>query len=312
MKKRILAFLLTVVMVVSLLPVSAFAEEPETEATEEGKSTEILSEAAAPTEELTAEGQIDGQEPPAGSQTPVAKIGETPYATLAGAVAEANEGETVEIVEEGTYTVPNISKNITIKAATGVGVVFNCVGTGSIASIPNGCTFENVTFNMGTENYHGFQHAGLINMTNCTINGKFFSYGHMNFTTCTFNAPSGDYSMWLYGLDVTFTSCIFNGTGKFFNVFNEGVMEYTITVDSCTANNTGNANKAVFNSKETCTNGNILNNRVVLMGANTYTGNAPAVGDIVLNSFVQVDDRAAEAKRTAITALRLLLLTIPL
>ncbi|MCQ2420803.1 MAG: hypothetical protein MJ118_06680, partial [Clostridia bacterium] len=76
MKKRLVAVLLCVCMVLTLLPVIAFAE---------GEA--------------------------------VAKIGETAYSTLADAVAAAEAGQTVEIVAAGTYKLPNLPKNITVKAS---------------------------------------------------------------------------------------------------------------------------------------------------------------------------------------------------
>lgn len=93
---------------------------------------------------------------------------------LADAIGEATAGDTITITAAGEYKVPDISKNITIKGGVD-GVVFNCEGSGSIASIPNGATFVNVTMNFGQNNYHGFQHAGTITMKDCTLNGLFFS-----------------------------------------------------------------------------------------------------------------------------------------
>lgn len=223
-----------------------------------------------------------------------AVIGDVGYGKFADAVAAANEGQTVEIVKNFNGTIPNIDKNITIKAADGVEVVFDCKGSGSICSIPNGCTFENVTMNFGTSNYHGFQHAGTINMNNCTLNGLFFSYGNMNFTGCTFNAPGTEYSMWLYAGDISFDSCVFNGAGKFFNAYNERNGAWKISVENCVAVNEGKANKAVFNVKETCGAKN-LQYDVTLKGANVAVGNfkAASTGDAldILNAFVQVDDK---------------------
>lgn len=180
-----------------------------------------------------------------------AKIGDTYYETLADAVTAAEAGNTVEILVADTYKIPNLPKNITIKGDV-AGVVFDCVGTGSIASVPNGATFENITFEMGQTNYHGFQHAGTINMNGCTLNGKFFSYGDMNFTGCTFNQTAEDYNMWCYGQDLTYTDCVFNSKGKFLNVYNEGNGDWNVTFDGCTFNS-DKKNKAAINIKETCT-----------------------------------------------------------
>ncbi|MBQ0122043.1 MAG: hypothetical protein KBS38_00275, partial [Bacteroidales bacterium] len=89
---------------------------------------------------------------------PVAKIGNTKYATLDEAFAAVQAGQTIEIIQAGTYTVPNISQNITVIGGV-EGVVFDCTGGDSVASIPNGATFKNVTMTFGQVNYTGFQHA---------------------------------------------------------------------------------------------------------------------------------------------------------
>ena len=232
----------------------------------------------------------------------VAKIGSTDYATLEAAVAAANAGETVSIVTAGTYTVPNISTNITIEG--GDGVVFNCVGAEytSIASIPNGATFKNVTLNMGNVNYHGFQHAGTINMEGCKLNGKFFSYGDMNFTNCQF-VHSGDYHMWVYGKGtVTYTNCTFTNDGKFLHLYSEDSKNVaTVNVTGCTFINTTNtANKAAINVKATC--GAKILDYTVNVENSTAEGAFPAASSsdklVVLNPLVQVDDRPANPTTT--------------
>lgn len=224
----------------------------------------------------------------------IAKIGAATFATLEAAVATATEGQTVEICKAGTYTMPSLPKNITIKGAVS-GVVFNCEGSGNIAAVPNGATFENVTFNFGTQDYHGFQHAGTINMNGCTLNGKFFSYSDMNFNDCTFNAPASDYSMWAYSGNLTYTDCTFNCPGgKCVNVYNEdGTTLYSVSAKNCTFNSTV-ANKAAFNVKATC-GAKPLQFEVAVEDCKTDTPSSwPAASEspslVVLNPFVQVDD----------------------
>ena len=232
----------------------------------------------------------------------VARVGDKTYATVAQAVAAATEGQTVEIYVADTYTLPNLPKNITIKG-TVEGVIFNCEGSAdsSIASIPNGATFENVTMNFGTNDYHGFQHPGTITMNGCTLNGKFFSYGDMDFVGCTFNAPgteeSGytaepDYSMWAYSGNLTYTNCTFNCKGKCINVYNEGgATLYTVTAKNCTFNSE-TANKAAFNVKATCGT-TPLKFKVIIENCEA-TGSWPATSEgtelVVLNALAQVDD----------------------
>ena len=232
----------------------------------------------------------------------VAKVGDVEYETLAAAIAATTGGETVSINKADTYTLPDISKNITVKGEVD-GVVFDHTTAGSIASIPNGATFQNVKFTLGNVNYHGFQHAGTINMENCTIDGKLFSYADMNFTNCQFTQSNSDYHMWCYAGNVTYTGCTFtnNATGKFLNIYNEdGATAYKVTVnDSKFVNNAAAANKAALNVKATCKS-KILQYAVEVNNCTTE-GAFPAAsstGDklVVLNNLVQVDDRTSTDK----------------
>ena len=80
------------------------------------------------------------------------------------------------------------------------------------------------------------------------MDGKFFSYGDMNFTNCKFTQSASDYHMWCYSGNVTYTGCTFtaNGTGKFLNIYNEdGTTKYTVTVENCKFVNNVAANKKV-------------------------------------------------------------------
>ncbi|MCQ2077335.1 MAG: carbohydrate-binding domain-containing protein [Bacteroidaceae bacterium] len=230
----------------------------------------------------------------------VCKIGKTEYTSLADAVAAANSGDEVTIIESDTYKIPNLPKNITIKAGEDVNVVFDCVGSASIASIPNGATFEGVTMNFGQNSYHGFQHAGTINMNGCTLNGLFFSYGDMNFNKCTFNQSKAEYMMWDYGKDLTYTDCVFKGYGKFINVYHENNKTlWKLTVSGCKFINSGAANKAALNIKETCeANAELLRYDVTIGEGNTLEGNFPANSESDNKKLVvcgdglwQVDDR---------------------
>ena len=228
----------------------------------------------------------------------VAQIGETQYETLAAAVADANAGDVIEVIKAGDYTLPSLSKNVTVEGAVD-GVVFTHTTAGSVASVPNGATFKNVKFVFGNVNYHGFQHAGTINMEGCTLDGLFFSYGDMNFTNCKFTQSASDYHMWCYSGDVTYTGCTFtaNKTGKFLNIYNEdGTTKYTVTVENCKFVNTVAANKAALNVKATC--GAKLLQYDVIVNNCTTEGNFPEASTsqalVVLNNVVQVDDRTAD------------------
>ena len=230
---------------------------------------------------------------------PVAQIGETKYETIADAVKAAKANDVIEIIKAGDYKLPEISKNVTIEGKADGAVSFTHTTAGSVASIPNGATFKNVTFNFGNVNYNGFQHAGTINMEGCTLNGRLTSYGDMNFTNCKFNQSNSDYHMWAYSGNLTYTGCTFTNTetGKFLNVYNEdGSTKYTVTVnDSKFVNNASAANKAAINVKATC--GQKLLTYDVIINNCTTEGAFPEASEsqalVVLNNLVQVDDRTA-------------------
>ncbi len=207
-----------------------------------------------------------------GYDSAVAKINDTQYATLADAIGAANTGDTVEILVSGTYKLPNIPKNITIDATVD-GVVFDCVGTGSICSISNGATFKNAAFEMGQASYHGFQHAGTLNFDGCAFTGMFFSYGDMNFTDCVFTQTEKQYVMWAYGGDLVYDGCTFDLMGKGVNVYNESGNVCNITVKDCDFNSSV-TNKSAFNIKETC-GSKVLNYTVTFEGNNTANENFP-------------------------------------
>lgn len=236
---------------------------------------------------------------------PVAQIGETKYETLAEAVAAANAGDVIEIIKAGDYKLPNIPYNITIEGtAEGVNINANVPYGGSIANVPNGATFRNLTFNWNDVHYHGFQHAGTINMENCKHNGRFFSYGNMNFTNCEFEYNGNEYCMWVYGAgEVVYDKCTFtnNEKSKLLLLYREDAsVTPKAIVRDCKFINGGYVSKSAVNVKATCVNnGNVLQYELYLEGNNTVEGNFPTgVGEQdsedhawILSPLAQVDDR---------------------
>lgn len=233
----------------------------------------------------------------------VAQIGTTKYETLAAAVAAAQTGDVIEVIKAGDYTLPGLSKNVTIEGkADGVVSFTYTKANSSIASVPNGATFKNVTFNWGNVNYHGFQEAGTITMEGCTLNGKFFSYADMNFTNCEF-VNAGDYNMWVYGAgNVVYDQCTFTNstTGKLLHLYCEGAaLHHKVTVKDCKFVNGGSLSKSAINVKAT-SGSNALQYELYLEGNNTVEGSFPtAVGEQdnsdhtwILSPLAQVDDRA--------------------
>lgn len=217
----------------------------------------------------------------------VAQIGETEYETISDAVAVANTGDMIKVVKAGEYKLPNLPKNVTIEGAVD-GVVFkdivaNPTNENNIASIPNGATFKNVTWELGNIIYHGFTHAGTINMEDCTINGGLCSYGNMNFTNCKFEYNGNEYCMWVYGPgEVVYDQCTFtnNTKGKLLHLYCEGTdSQHKVTVKDCKFVNGGEESKAAINVKAT-SGSNALQYELHLEGNNTYEGNFPtAVGE---------------------------------
>ena len=208
------------------------------------------------------------------------------------AAAQVNDVVVLPNTDEGVK-LPAIPEGVTIK---GDGTTkINAVGSGSVASVPSGATFEGVVVDYGKQNYHGFQHAGAITFKNSTLNDLFFSYGDMTFENCIFNAPEGEYSMWLYAGNITFKNCVFNGSGKWFNVYNEsndGGTPWNVKFEDCKFVNLGSANKAAINVKDTCGNKKLMYN-VEINNCTTeglfpekYTSDTK----IVIDSLVMVDD----------------------
>ena len=235
---------------------------------------------------------------------PAAAIGTQNFITLKDAINAAKSGDEVSIVKADTYKVPAIPQNITVIGGV-EGVVFDCTGGGSVASIPKGATFKNVTMTFGQVGYTGFYHAGHIYMIGCTFNGLFFSYGDMTFTDCTFNQSTGEYNMWDYGQNLTYTNCTFNGAGKFINVYNERNGNWKLTVEGCTFNSTVKK-KAAINIKASCYATNlgwdVTINNCKVNDVNMFpepSGNATSVL-YVGSPLWQVDDRTTSSLKANI------------
>jgi len=218
-----------------------------------------------------------------------AKIGETEYATLAKAVAAAQEGDTIEIVAAGTYTLPTKAlTNVTVKASV-EGVVFDASSCGygaeynGIANKYSDVTFENVTIklNPAKDKYAGFNlnscdQGGLITFKNCTIEGAQYTYTPMTYENCTFNTGAG-YAFTCYGKgDLKLVNCTFNvgSNGRAICIYNNnpGDYESTLTVQDCT-----------FNADEGTAKG-----AIIIKGQNNY-GTVDLNGTITVNGFTATE-----------------------
>ncbi|MEE0944604.1 MAG: hypothetical protein UIM24_04040 [Clostridia bacterium] len=160
----------------------------------------------------------------AADETTVAKVDGEGFPTLDAAFAAATDGQTVEITSAGTYNLPSIKSDITIKAAEGNEVVFDNIGEYNTNS--SNVTFENITFDYYPNvDYTGLQHSGNLIYNNCTIDGQVFLYGTSEtFNNCVFNQNSSDaYNVWTYGAnEVEFNKCTFNSAGKSVLIYKEG------------------------------------------------------------------------------------------
>ena len=181
---------------------------------------------------------LNGHEAPNVS-VPVAQIGETPYYTLAEAVAAAQNGATITLLN-GEHELPLFAgKELTFKGESKEGVIVNDAPDATIQGW-NGSTFhfENLTAKGATANYHGLAN-GVVAVTykNCNINGLRFLYSPTTFEDCAFNANGVEHSFWTYGAsNVTVTGCTFTYTDRAVNCYSENGAnhELHITFTGCT------------------------------------------------------------------------------
>ena len=243
--RKLLSVVLAVMMLVSLLPTAAFADDSAEPIvvnsvvgdSNTGNDTKLADEALVNVGDTNAN-EGEGEETTTPVSTPVAKIGNTGYATLDAAITAVQNGETIE-VNAGEYTLNGslnyTGKAFTIAAADGADVSFDM--SAAVALHGAKITFNNVTFNYKTNgNYIGLQHTDTLVYNNCTINGMVFLYAvNETFNNCTFNQESADaYNVWTYGAqNVAFNSCTFNCVGRCVLVYNEGAIDKTdLTVEN--------------------------------------------------------------------------------
>ena len=129
--------------------------------------------------------------------------------------------------------------------------------------------FKNIKILNGQSDYYGFQNSENLLFEGCTFTGKHFSYGKETYKKCHFIQEASDYNMWVYGKDVDYIDCTFEGKGKFLNVFNEGNPLITVNIQGCKFISTV-SNKPAINIKGTCT---FNDNGVNIVKALQYTVN---------------------------------------
>ena len=262
--RRILAMLLALSMIFGLLTTTAFAGEVDqnpsnveesaangtsadgsgegqSSGASEGESSKVTNKEDVPTEEetnpeqkkTTSSEEVDTQVGE-GMEVPTATTIATDEA-LINAINNAVDGDTITLAE-GQYQISdliglsNANKAVTISAETNATVILNAAD--GIALHGAKITFNGITFQWGTANYKGIQHASELEYNDCIINGKVFLYaGKETFNHCTFNQDSADYCVWTYGAaETTFNDCTFNCKGKAVLVYNEGYIK-TVKVE---------------------------------------------------------------------------------
>lgn len=262
--RRILAMLLALSMIFGLLTTTAFAGEVDQNTSNVGESaangtseggsgegqpsgaSEDESSKVTNKEDVPAEEETIPEEKKTTSSeevdTQVGEGMEVPTATtiatdeaLINAINNAVDGDTITLAE-GQYQISdliglsNANKAVTISAETNATVILNAAD--GIALHGAKITFNGITFQWGTANYKGIQHASELEYNDCIINGKVFLYaGKETFNHCTFNQDSADYCVWTYGAaETTFNDCTFNCKGKAVLVYNEGYIK-TVKVE---------------------------------------------------------------------------------
>ena len=292
MKKRILACLLALVMLIGVLPVMALAE---------------------------------GSNVPDGK----ARIGTTDYNTVEEAVKAAPKSATTTIIlGAGEYTLWNEDEANTASPSRRLGENKNLIFVGQGADktiyhigakdtshsdgpcdysldgrgteMKETVTFQNMTIDAGkypnSQTSRAYLHglAGIDNIVlkDCTFNGiaSYWGYETTTFDHVTFNAPgtveSGipglDYSLWTYtGESYTFKNCTFNSAGKTINVYRIGDpkapgYDVIVNFESCTANTTAHK-KQVMKIDDSL----MYNNKFILKisGDNKVNGVEPKEGN---------------------------------
>ena len=227
-KPRLLAALLAAAMMFQLLPLVAFADDPDT--VEDRK----------------------------------AKIGNTQYDTLKEAVEHAEDGATITL-GEGEYALRDAEltahKDLTFVGQGAEKTIWK-IGTDTAKDCSlkgsKRITFKNMTLEAGNNDYLGFAHSNDTVVENCTLKGvtTYWGYNTATFNDCVFEAPGSEnsgysrvnYAVWAYcSTTMTFNRCTFHTAGKTIKVYNESSeKDITVNFNQCTVTST-QQNKAALN-----------------------------------------------------------------
>lgn len=198
------------------------------------------------------------------------------------------------VLAEGSYTMPST-------IADGVSIIGNGEGT-VLDMVKKNTTCKNATFKnvkilceaTGDDaNYKGFIGSDNTVFENCTFTGKHFSYGKETYKKCHFIQDASDYNMWVYGKDVDYIDCTFEGKGKLLHVYNEGNPLITVNIQGCKFISTV-SDKPAINIKGTCGD-TVLNYTVNIVNC-TVSGAFPEI-----NGGLWQVDKPATAEKNMIT-----------
>ena len=245
MKKRILACLLALVMLIGVMPITVLADD--------GATTYYV------------DANTGADDTGSGTQ-------QQPFKTVQKAAQVAKSGDTISL-GAGNYTLYGVKSTGTTKGKdltfVGQGVDKTSWNIGAEVPDPdkygteyNGdysldgagtITFKDMKLRSGNVDYLGFIRSVNTVVENCTVEGKTFYWGYTSatFTNTTFICPPGDYAIWTYSSPImTFDNCIFESSGKVVNVYTDysaGRHDITVNFKDCTVTNTRLSLKPVLN-----------------------------------------------------------------
>ena len=229
MKKRILACLLALVMLIGVLPVMALAED-----------NVVMPAGFAEAVKNAKDGDT-------------ITLGEGTF-TLYGEDGIAG-GKSLTFVGAGKdKTIWNIGTGAADAYGQG-NADFSLRGAKTV-------TFRNMTLKAGIINgngeqvardYMGFAHTDVTVVEDCVIDGRtsYWGYTSATFTNTTFICPPEDYAIWTYSSPImTFDNCIFESSGKVVNVYTDysaGTHDITVNFKDCTVHSTNPESKSFLN-----------------------------------------------------------------
>jgi uncharacterized repeat protein (TIGR02543 family) len=229
-QNRFLAALLAVAMMLQMLPMLAFAED----ATVTGETNKAwIGNTCYPSLEAAVRAAASAPE-----NSATITLGEGEY-ELYGVI---DREEKILVGKELTFVGQGVDKT-TWKIGYKTNEYIGEDGDYDLGGAEK-VTFEKMTLQCGTGDYHGFAYIWNTVVKDCVINGKtdYWGYTSAEFIDTTFNAPSSNYALWTYcSPTMTFKDCTFNAgaSGRVIDVYTDysaGQHNITVNFDNCTVN----------------------------------------------------------------------------